>query len=346
MEWLDQNLDAYRILAEILNDLRIELRQELEKIHGAEWFRIGLPAEVFDRLVSSKEGATAIDWYETEYQQIMDFAVFPDFFEIVEHNREHFPALLEIVPSPSLFQGRFLELEVLRSKVGRARPISDAELSFLRNFHKRFHRHLGIHRNGVSDAMSEADEVEEISIETDELENAAEHDPNSSNAEAEGKKVQVIPPTDRRPPQRPATTGAHSDPKEPEEADDSTSQSNGAYEPSVVTGPLSQIVGSSDSIAILRELFKEVTNLAESLWSSDVPPPQTVWKEVRVSHWYEESFSALGLKPLSDFYDVLSHVEEEMETGLAKHELQKMLEEANFAHILLALRDMFRKNRI
>ena len=61
MDWIDQNLDAYRLLAEILNDLRVGMRQELEKVHGTEWFRVGLPSEVFDRLVSSKEGATAID---------------------------------------------------------------------------------------------------------------------------------------------------------------------------------------------------------------------------------------------------------------------------------------------
>ncbi len=106
------------------------------------------------------------------------------------------------------------------------------------------------------------------------------------------------------------------------------------------------MVASGDSTAILRVLFKEVTGLAESLWSSDVPPPQTVWKEVRISTWYQENFSGLGLKPLSDFYDVISHVEERMEKGLAKHDLQKMLEDANFAHILLAMRDMFQRNRI
>ncbi len=354
MDWLDQNLDAYRILAEILNDLRVELRKELEKIHGAEWFRTGLPGEVFDNLVSSKEGATAIDWYETEYQQIMDFAVFPEFYQIIDHNREHLPDLLELVPSAALFQARFLELEVLRSKVGRARPISEAELSFLMTFHKRFRKQLEIHRNRASVPIQSTSEAEEVSIETietDEIEAAVENNSKKPSATADKPDCEVTPPDDSRPPQRRATTGdqAISDTEQADQAqenDKTTSTSNGADQPTTTIGPLSQVIDSGNSTAILRILFKEVTGLAESLWSSDVPPPQTVWKEVRISTWYEENFSGLGLKPLSDFYDVISHVEEKMEKGLAKHDLQKMLEDANFAHILLAMRDMFQRNRI
>ncbi|MEN8163973.1 MAG: hypothetical protein ABFS37_07585 [Acidobacteriota bacterium] len=343
MDWLEQNLDAYRILAEILNDLRIELRQELEKIHGTDWFRPGLPPAVFDRLISTKEGSSAIDWYETEYQEIMDFAVFPDFFEILEHNRETFAALMELVPSPALFQARFLELESLRSKVGRARPVSEAELSFLMTFHKRFRRQLEVHRSGVSKGKPVKNSSEEISIETGEPEVGTEEAPEPSKTMPDNPPT---PPANITPPQRPAMTGTETDPEEAKELDESKSPSNGAAESTILTGPLSQVVSAGDSTAILRELFKEVTSLAESLWSSDVPPPQTVWKEVRVSSWYEENFSGLGLKPLSDFYEVISHVEERLGTGLAKHELQKMLEDANFAHILLALRDMFQKNRI
>ncbi len=347
MDWLEQNLDAYRILAEILNDLRIELRQELEKIYGADWFKPGLPSVVFDRLVSSKEGSSAIDWYETEYQEIMDFAVFPDFLEILEHNRKNFGALLALVPSPALFQARFLELESLRSKVGRARPISEAELTFLLTFHKRFRKQLDIHRAGAAEAKPAGADIEEVSIESPEAEVEADHASEPPQPESSKPTNQVTPPpAEVTPPQRPATARPHAGPEDAGQANEPELLDNGADESTIVTGSLTHVVGSGDSTAILRALFKEVTSLAESLWSSDVPPAQTVWNEVRTSTWYEENFSQLGLKPLSDFYEVISHVEDRLGTGLAKHELQKMLEEANFAHILLALRDMFQKNRI
>ena len=345
MEWLDQNLDAYRVLAEILNDLRTEIQKELERVHGPDWFRSGLPADVFDRLVSSKEGATAIDWYETEYQKIMDFAVFPDFFEILEFNRDHFPLLLELVPSESLLQARFLELEVLRSKVGRARPIGEAELSFLMTFHKRFRKNLERHRTRNAQENPDSEATEEQTIESD----VPPTDEDSSNDVPAAQEP-------GRPPQRSATaSGGAAIPGAPSTTDsepepEPETEENPGGEPQddeVVVGPLNRLIESGDSTAILRELFKEVTNLAESLWSSDVPPPPTVWNQVRISPWYEENFSTLGLKPLSDFYDVISHVQEKMQSGgLAKHELQKMLEDANFAHVLLSLRDMFQKNRI
>lgn len=347
MDWLEQNLDAYRILAEILNDLRIELRKGLEQAHGAEWFRPGLPPEVFDRLVSSKEGSSAIDWYETEYQEIMDFAVFPDFVEILNHNKDLFPALLALVPSPALFQARFLELESLRSRVGRARPVSEAELTFLMTFNTRFRKQLELHRAGETDSPSAPKDSEEVSIETPHIEEAAAEPPPESEESALEQPIdEEVAPNENLPPQRKATGGGASGKDTEEKRDDPEPKVDAADPIPVATGPLSQVVASGDSTAILRELFKEVTSLAESLWSSDVPPPQTVWKEVRISSWYEEKFSALGLKPLSDFYDVISHVEDRLGTGLAKHELQKMLEDANFAHILLALRDMFQKNRI
>ena len=71
-----------------------------------------------------------------------------------------------------------------------------------------------------------------------------------------------------------------------------------------------------------------------------------VWQQVRSSSWYEVNFSKLGLKPLSDFYDVFSSVESKLEDGVARDQLQDYLKEVNFAQILLAMRDMFQRNHI
>jgi hypothetical protein len=278
----------------------------------------------------------------------MDFAVFPDFYEIIEHNSEHFPALLDVVPSPPMFQARFLELEVLRSKIGRARPISEGELSFLKTFHARFLKHLKLHRDAGDSTSSSSEAPEEILIQSEESQ-PAEKDSKGQKQQAPKRTAQVKPPADGKPPQRPATTMAGDQGGQPVVSEDTNKEDHASVPeetPRPKAGTISQVVSSGNSTAILRELFKEVTTLAESLWSSDVPPPQTVWKEVRVSPWYEENFSDLGLKPLSDFYDVISNVEEKMETGLAKHDLQTMLEESNFAHVLLALRDMFQRNKL
>ena len=140
MEWLEQNIDAYRIVSEILGQLRIAIREGLERLYGDEWYRDGLPEEVFERLVAAKEREKSIDWYEGQYQQFMDYATFPDLIQILEQNAEHFRGFVALAPSPALLHARFLELDVMRSKLGRARPISESELSFLGTFHLRFRK--------------------------------------------------------------------------------------------------------------------------------------------------------------------------------------------------------------
>jgi len=149
VEWLEQNLDAYRIIAEILKDLREVLRTELEQRHGKQWYQVGLPDGLLDRLVEIKEKEKAIDWYESEYQQIMSYAVFPDLLQILERNSDQFPHIMHLAPTTALLHARFLELEVMRSKLGRARPISETELAFLGTFHLRFRKAIDDFRSST-----------------------------------------------------------------------------------------------------------------------------------------------------------------------------------------------------
>jgi len=387
MEWLEQNLDAYRIIAELLHDLRVAIRSKLIKVHGSQWYKTGIDAEVFDHLVASKEGSTEISWYETEYQEIIVFAQFPDLLAMLQRNKKHFPELLGLVQTPSLLEARFLELEALRLKLAAARAINDAEVSFLANFHSRFRRAL---HEGASESpadrsaaaqppvSADGDSEEEIDI----IEGGAEDlavpnretdggDTEATSDEKAGADAEKTPPpedeqlesqapsddepaedvsedgtTDEAPtkhtspvhhrPLRPPVRAPKSTPRTTPQKDDAA----------VELKPLNQALNEQDSTAILRRLFQEVTSLAENLWSSEVPPSPSVWRTVRSSEWYENSFSELGLKPLSDFYEIIDQVEERMHHGIAKHELQQMLEEANFAKILLSLRDMFQKNKI
>ncbi|MCD4751085.1 MAG: hypothetical protein K8R59_17065 [Thermoanaerobaculales bacterium] len=351
MEWLEQNLDAYRILGEILNDLRQTIQESLHNSLGSKWFRDGIPTAVFDRLVSVKEGETAIDWYESEYQQIMDFAVFPDLFDILLENSESFPHILSLVPSSSLLQARLLELEVLRTKVGRARPVSEAELTFLMKFHTRFRQALVQHRAAQGDSSVTPDESTgetDVDFENQDQEDSAPEVASSAAPPRPTPKPTkaVKPPPSRNPSKNPTPAVSPSDETQSDEpvSTPDPAQADTTLEPGPET--LKNALENSDSKVVLRHLFREVTSLAESLWSSDIPPHPAIWSTVRTSTWYEKSFSPLGLKPLSDFFSVIGDVEQRMTEGLGKTELQTLLEEANFAQVLLALRDMFQRNRI
>jgi hypothetical protein len=411
MEWLEQNLDAYRIVAEILTQLRSTFRSDLEAIHGKEWYRTGLPKLVFDRLVDAKEKERAIDWYESEYQEIIDYAVFPDFLEILQHNWDRFPHITSLAPSSALLHARFLELEVMRSKLGRTRPISEAELAFLGTFHIRFRKAVERHhqegparqRDDMSPPNAVAAPAEPQSVEIEEeivvtIDDPAEpaidvtEEPPAPEVPVAGADTADEPASetaqldaDRHDEQRPSQ--GRDKEAEPESVSEDGSpapsaaisfsksrprppmrlatpipvRGNQAAAAAKVPEPdieplddeveaarptLAFAIDSSDTPEILRELYREVTTIAESIWTTCDPPLPLVWERVSSSLWYEKSFGTLGLKPLSDFYDIIAQVNDRLGEGFKKQQVQEYLKEANFAKILLALRDMFQKNNL
>ena len=387
MEWLEQNIDAYRIVSEILGQLRLTVRQRLEKIHGEEWYKKGLPEDVFKRLIAAKEREKSIDWYEGQYQEIMDYAVFADLLEILEHSPEAFPSFTGLAPSTALLNARFLELDVMRAKLGRARPISETELSFLGTFHLRF-------RKAAQEAKEESVDVppppqqpkEEVEVTAPEPEVIAE--PESTEPIPSPEPVEeVSPPAASSRPRRAVqtnigtaeTTSAASDrAKEKGESEGAKSTSGveddiptnvlhdetgndeetDAPSPAKAKGPVDEIsktigpkkldeaLSTNDHRTVLRELYREVTAIAEGVWSSEVTPAPLVWEQVTASDWYERNFSRLGLQPLSVFYEVTAKVDKKVRAGAERKELQEFLKETNFAKTLLSLRDMFQANNI
>ncbi len=366
MDWLEQNLDAYRIIAEILEDLRESLRQRLDQVHGKKWYATGLPDGLLDRLVVRKEEEKAIDWYESEYQQIMSYALFPDLLEILEHNADAFPQIMGLAPTGTLLNARFLELEVMRAKLGRARPISETELSFLGTFHLRFRKAIEDHRvrQEAADAPAPAaapqptpePPPEPAMVKPPPVEPVTPPDPEptppsqTESAAAAPPEQPAATPVDEAETEQPhpdeesAPPAAETPPVEPIDEGEPAAEEHPAETAKPAT--LEEALEAGDSQVILREIYKEVTGIAEGIWTKDIPPPARVWEKVSVSPWYENNFSDLGLRPASDFYDVISKVDRKMREGISKDALQSFLKEVNFAHVLLSLRDMFQKNHI
>lgn len=389
MDWVEQNIDAYRILTDILTQLRTVLAEGLKENYGSDWASEGLPASVFDELVRTKEDESAVDWYEDEYQELFNYTTFAQLREILLDSPDLFPCLSGLLPTPSLLTARFMELEVLRGKIGRARPVGDVELNFLMKFHLHFRKALEKRNQRLSTGAEECaegsvaedsrsdiqdDPTEPLDVNPVEDEDVAPTEPlevspiededvapveeeDSTDDSPSGETSSESSDSAPRPPQRMASRSGDfrrassdsgekgadtgdSDSSDTGDSDSFSAQSEGAE---VERTNLASRLERGDSLAILRELFLEVTKLAENLWSSDVPQAPSVWNVVRVSDWYEKNFGPLGLKALSDFYDIVRRVEEKMEHGLARHDLQNLLEEVHFSQILLNLRDMFQR---
>jgi hypothetical protein len=370
MEWLEQNIDAYRIVSEILGELRLAVRQRLEQIHGEEWYKKGLPEGVFKRLIAAKEREKSIDWYEGQYQQIMDYAVFADLIEILEHSPESFPSFMGLAPSTALLNARFLELDVMRAKLGRARPISETELSFLGTFHLRFRKAAQEAQEESFDAAPPADKP------------ASEPAPAASEEKPAPEPAAEPAPAATAPPKRAVRTdvgASASSSAAPDQSEEEVKASSGVEDdiptnvlreeameaeesedeaPAPAKGPvdeisktigpkkLSEALATNDHRTVLRELYREVTAIAEGVWSSEVTPAPLVWEQVTSSDWYERNFSRLGLQPLSVFYEVTAKVDKKVRAGAERKELQEFLKETNFAKTLLSLRDMFQANNI
>jgi hypothetical protein len=103
---------------------------------------------------------------------------------------------------------------------------------------------------------------------------------------------------------------------------------------------------AGDEQVILRELYREVTGIAEVIWTTNEIPTTGIWDRVSRTPWYETNFGKLELRPLSDFYELISQVRKKRQAGADKSEIQSFLNDSKFATILLALRDMFQQNHI
>lgn len=369
MDWIEHNLDAYRVIAEILTDLRPLVRERVEAKHGKEWFRNGIPEDVFERLIHNKEQEASIDWYENRYQEVISYAVFPDLFEIIIANADLFGPILKLAPSQSLLNTRFLELEVMRCKIGRARQISEAEINFLTSFHLRFRRAVQALKGTDGGASgpawidgstgaerSEPQPSDEASSSPAEPVTASENPTNdiaddetrvSRNHQAAGRPpMRLASPTkvaEADGPQE-ATVEATHEIEDPAEAAEGTS-AEPAQRESVAT-IINRAMEDGEDAVVLREVYREVTGIAEVIWTTEEIPTTAIWDRVSTNTWYESNFSRLELRPLSDFYELISQVRNKRKSGAAKAEIQSFLNDSKFATILLALRDMFQMNGI
>ncbi|MCX7895020.1 MAG: hypothetical protein N2447_03555, partial [Thermoanaerobaculum sp.] len=137
----DLNLDAYRLVADLLHRLRQVLRYHLRESAGDHWEE-RIPDDLRLFLSQRRMREQGVSWFRSADLDLLDYASFSDLAEIFAAN----PALLEGVdwlpPSgrEAVLKVRFLELDTILQRVAYARPVSELEIELLAGLGERIRR--------------------------------------------------------------------------------------------------------------------------------------------------------------------------------------------------------------
>lgn len=298
---LDLNLDAYRLIGQLLHRLRRAIREELSGAYGAQWEQ-GIPEDLRMFLSQRRQREESISWFPSDDVDLLDYANFADLAEILAST----PSLLEHLdwlPSSgreAMLRVRFLELDTVFQRVAYVRPISEMEMELLA---------------GLGERIKKCFEEEQRSPEKTATRQA------SSPSEDVAEKV------------KPAQLAPESQIQKSQPIQETRKDRKGQE---VVKEALER----GDTKTIMLALYKEVVAAADAIFKEGKGLPCPVWELVRESYWYEENFRKLALAPLSHFFDILEDAKE-LGRSATREEVLEAVGNRGFTQTLLQLREMF-----
>lgn len=306
MTQLDLNLDAYRLVADLLQRLRDGVRSRLRQLAGEGWEE-QIPGDLRLFLSQRRLREQGVSWFRTDSCDLLDYASFLDLAEILAAN----PTLLEEadwLPTSgreAMLRVRFLELDTIFQRVAYARPITEIEMELLAALAERLRKTF----------------------------------------EAQEKAPPSTPPREKKTampeapaPQRPAAlpSSPTPPPAPPVKADG---------QPPVPPAPASkeallEALEGGDTTKIMAALYREVVRAADAIFKEGRPPACPVWETVRESAWYEQNFRRLSLAPLSHFFDIVEDTKE-LACSASREEILEAVRNRGFAQTLLQLKELF-----
>jgi hypothetical protein len=329
MTKLDTNLDACQLSSEILLRLRKVLRETLRATYGKEWEKTGIPEEIHEFLTQRQAREASINWNLSDTVDVLDFAGYMNLYDIIAATPHLLERLLPLAPDASLLRIRFLELDTILNRIAYARVISESDLGLLISFEDRLKKTLA----------APPPAIEEAAIKPQVKATKAAPAPAPKAAPV----APATPPASRTT-SAPAKAPAPQPPP-PEITPEPAAAAASVPSVAAQMGPqeLENALKRDDNKMILTALYQEVTALADGLWNGAVAAQQArTWERVRESQWYHDRFAKLGLKPISDFFQLFDLAKDKMTAGTSRNELQEFLKDHNFVQVLLALKDLFR----
>jgi hypothetical protein len=327
---LELNVETYRVIAETLLQLRATTRALLQSCYGDAWQERGMPEPLRGFLDQRRAREAAIQWRLLERVDLLDFAGFENIAEVVSACPSLIAAFAPVSPDADLLRARFVELDSIQARVAFARPVTESEMEFVVSFSERLRRvPIEVARNADDEPVG------------------PDVRPSVAGRERAAEPV-------RQPIAAPSPSPPASSPRVRASAPSPTAavapERSGTVKPTASTvaktisaTELAHALDAGNTALVLTALYAEVTRLAELLWEEGIAGHASQWEIVRETRWYNESFSHLQLKALSDFYDLHRDVGERAANGGSRTEIQEMLQQRRFGEILLALRELFRR---
>ncbi len=374
---LENNVQAYRTMAEMLLGLRKIVLHGLRKQCGDGWPTEGCPAKVYERLVQRKETEQAIERLSAEDEDLMSFATFADLAETIEGNERLAALLHNLAPSAEVLCARLTDLEALRGKLARGILLSPEELDMLSRYSGHLRETLaGARRKkgrgrrtgtgsdaepaeeaGSTDAgpgprrrTAPAPAVEAASDPAPEASAAAE-EPQPKRARRPPPACQVQPPPDLVPntEQEPAAAPPAEAAEVPAPAAKPQPPGNGAtpspFDPEVLAEDVQKAMVDDDDAEVLRLLRQEVIAAAEAMYRGEREIAVRGWQEVVRDGWLGRRRADLALDPLEEFHRLLEEYEARRRSSDGGGDVARaFLGERQFPKLLLTLRETFRTN--
>lgn len=355
------SIEAFRIVGEILTVLRVSLRAGLEAGFGPRWFEAALSRDLFDRLVARKERERAVNSFNESYFTLLEYADFLDLQEICMAHPEAAPFLSAFGGNPKIWQARFLELQSLRDKLAGLRDVNDAEVGFLQHLVRRLSQAVPSDSGHSPDRSVWADRAQVAangsppradgaSVASD----APGPDAHPTPAAAPNTVSAPPPPAVATPVAPPAPAPATGAPGptltiRPAVPPDAALQAPAPRQPAGGNGngeDLDRALAAGDDKVVIAALYREVLKLSEHIMDSRCPLSSPIWDKVTESAWYSRRFATLGLRPVSDFYNLYQAVCEKIREGATNQELQFFLQAHAFQQVVLAVGVFFHQNKV
>lgn len=332
MAKIDINLDAYRLAAECLFRIRLLMREALRATHGDDWLEQGIPEELYGHLSNRRAREASINWHLSDSADLLDYTGFANIYDIIAANETLEGLFSSLAPDPNVLRIRFLELDTILNRIAYVRPVADTEMGFLVSFDERIRRIAVPPGAGRSTA---AKPTAAKSAPKREVKPAPASDPAD-------EPTSPVPPTPGREKKVDALAPKTVSPAPPATEERPTITLQGPAELATSASHLDEALLAGKDSLILSALYREITAMADGLWTQAAPALPITWERVRESDWYNDRFTRLGLKSVSDFYSLVEEAREKLLGGTSRNDLQEFLKERNFAQVLLSLRELFR----